>query len=152
MSTYQRTGQTLGVTAATAYRSVSGWGEQLLPVAALFGVVRCSGVVGVDEKYVLVPKNDKPDGKLRRWMYVYFAVDMYTYDLLHIATFPHNDLRSAQAFLFALRAKGYHPSVLVTDLRRDYSAAIGPVFPQARHHECLFHALQYLSKMFEDIL
>ena len=71
MSTYQRTGQTLGVTAATAYRSVSGWGEQLLPVAALFGVVRCSGVVGVDEKYVLVPKNDKPDGKLRRWMYVY---------------------------------------------------------------------------------
>ena len=117
MSTYQRTGQTLGVTAATAYRSVSGWGEQLLPVAALFGVVRRSGVVGVDEKYVLVPKNDKPDGKLRRWMYVYFAVDMYTYDLLHIAIFPHNDLRSAQAFLFALRAKGYHPSVLVTDLR-----------------------------------
>ena len=50
-------------------------------------------------------------------MYVYFAVDMYTYDLLHIAIFPHNDLRSAQAFLFALRAKGYHPSVLVTDLR-----------------------------------
>ena len=76
-----------------------------------------NGVVGVDEKYVLVPKNDKPDGKLRRWMYVYFAVDMYTYDLLHIVTFPHNDLRSAQAFLFVLRAKGYHPSVLVTDLR-----------------------------------
>lgn len=100
----------------------------------------------------LSPKNDKPDGKLRRWMYVYFAVDMYTYDLLHIATFPHNDLRSAQAFLFALRAKVYHPSVLVTDLRRNYGAAIGPVFPQARHHECLFHALQYLSKMFEDIL
>ena len=55
MSTYQRTGQTLGVTAATAYRSVSGWGEQLLPVAALFGVVRRSSVVEVDEKYVLVP-------------------------------------------------------------------------------------------------
>ena len=78
LSTYQRTGQTLGVTAATAYRSVSGWGEQLLPVAALFGIVRCSGAVGVDEKYILVPKNDKPDGKLRRWMYIYFAVDMYT--------------------------------------------------------------------------
>ena len=84
-------------------------------------------------------------------MYVYFAVDMYTYDLLHIAIFPHNDLRSAQAFLFALRAKVYHPSVLVTDLRRNYGAAIGPVFPQARHHECLFHALRDLSKMFEDI-
>ena len=104
------------MTAVTAYRWVSGWGEQLLPVAALFGVVRCSGVVGVDEKYVLVPKNDKPDGKLRRWMYVYFAVDMYTYDMLHIAIFRHNNLRRAQAFLFTLRAKA---SVLAADLRRD---------------------------------
>jgi len=116
LSTYRCTGQTLGVTAVTAYRWVSGWGEQLLPVAALFGVVRCSGVVGVDEKYVLVPKNDKPDGKLRRWMYVYFAVDMYTYDMLHIAIFRHNNLRRAQAFLFTLRAKA---SVLAADLRRD---------------------------------
>jgi hypothetical protein len=39
----------------------------LLPVVALFGVVRSSGVVGVDEKYVLVPKNDKPAGEMRRW-------------------------------------------------------------------------------------
>ena len=151
MSTYRRTGQSLGVTAATAYRWVSGFSEELLPVAALFGVVRCSGVVGVDEKYVLVPKNDKPAGKLRRWMYVYFAVDIYTYDLLHIAIFPHNDLQSAQAFLLALRAKGYHPRVVVTDLRRDYGKAIAPVFPRARHHECLFHALQHISKLFEDI-
>jgi hypothetical protein len=47
----------------------------LLPVVALFGVVRSSGVVGVDEKYVLVPTacgersrtNDKPAGEMRRW-------------------------------------------------------------------------------------
>jgi len=50
-----------------------------LPVAALFGLVRSSGVVGIDEKYVLVPKNDKPAGKMRRWMYVYLAVDVWTY-------------------------------------------------------------------------
>ena len=151
MSTYRRTGQTLLVSCATAYRWVSRSFEQLLPVAALFGVVRCSGVVGVDEKYVLVPKNDKPQGKLRRWMYVYFAVDIYTYDLLHMAIFPHDDLQSAQAFLLALRVKGYHPRVVVTDLRRDYGKAIGQVFPQARHHECLFHALQHISKLFLDI-
>jgi len=33
-------------------------------------VVRSSGVVGVDEKYVLVPKNGKAAGDNRRWMYV----------------------------------------------------------------------------------
>lgn len=63
---------------------MSARGYALLPVAALFGVVRSSDVVGVDEKYVLVPKNDKPASKMRRWMYVYLAVDVWTYDLLHI--------------------------------------------------------------------
>jgi hypothetical protein len=76
-STYRRTGQALGVTSFTVYRWVSAWGYDLLPVAALFGLVKSSGVVGVDEKYVLVPKNDKPAGKMRRWMYVYLAVDVY---------------------------------------------------------------------------
>ncbi|WP_141508788.1 IS66 family transposase, partial [Candidatus Chloroploca asiatica] len=49
---------------------------------------------------------------------------------------------SAQAFLLALKAKGYHPQVIVTDLNPAYGAAIAAVFPQATHHECVFHALQ----------
>jgi hypothetical protein len=61
-STYRRTGAALGVASLTAWRWVSAWGEALLPIAALFGMVKSSGVVGVDEKYVLVPKNDKPVG------------------------------------------------------------------------------------------
>ena len=121
-----------------------------LPVAALFGVVRSSGVVGVDEKYVLVPKNDKPAGKMRRWMYVYLAVDVWTYDLLHIAIYPANDQDSATAFLLALRAKGYHPQVVVTDLRQDYGPVIAQVFPQAIHHECIFHALQQAQRHVKD--
>jgi transposase-like protein len=79
-------------------------------------------------------------------MYVYMAVDAYTYDLLHIAIYPHNTPQSAHAFLLALRAKGYHPRVLITDLRQDYGPAIAQVFPQAQHHECLFHALQALHR------
>lgn len=144
-STYRRVGQALQVSEMTVYRWVSAWGQEVLPVAALFGVVRSSGVVGVDEKYVLVPKNDKPAGKMRRWMYVYLAVDVYTYDLLHITLYPHNTRESAQAFLLALRAKGYRPRVVVTDLRRDYRPVIAQVFPKAQHHECLFHAVQEVS-------
>jgi transposase-like protein len=145
-STYRRVGQALQLSEMTIYRWVSAWGHQLVPVAALFGVVRSSGVVGVDEKYVLVPKNDKPDTKMKRWMYVYLAVDVYTYDLLHIALYPDNTRHSAQAFLLALHGKGYHPQVVVTDLRRDYAAVIAQVFPQAQHHECLFHAEQEISQ------
>jgi transposase-like protein len=145
-STYRRTGTALGVTSLTVWRWVSAWGYDLLPVAALFGVVKSSGVVGVDEKYVLVPKNDKPQGDMRRWMYVYLAVDAWTYDLLHIAVYPNNDQNSAATFLLALRTKGYHPQVIVTDLRQDYGPLIAQVFPQAVHHECIFHALQDVQK------
>ena len=141
---YRRTSQMLGVSKMTAYRWVSAFGYQLLPVAALFGVVRSSGVVGIDEKYVLVPKNDKPEGKMKRWMYVYLAVDSYTYDLLHIEIYPFNTKQSAKAFLLALRAKGYHPRVVVTDMRVDYRDVVAQVFPRAVHHECIFHALQEL--------
>jgi transposase-like protein len=141
-SVYRCTSQMLGVSKMTAYRWVSGFGYQLLPLAAVFGVVRCSGVVGVDEKYVLVPKNDKAEGDMRRWMYVYLAVDCYTYDLLHIEIYPYNTKQSACAFLLALRAQGYHPRVVVTDMRVDYRDVVAHVFPKAVHHECIFHALR----------
>jgi transposase-like protein len=150
-SVYRCTAQMLGVSKMTAYRWVSGFGYELLPVAALFGVVRSSGVVGVDEKYVLVPKNDKPESDMKRWMYVYVAVDCYTYDLLHIELYPYNTKESAHAFLLALRAKGYRPRVIVTDMRVDYGGVIAQVFPQAVHHECIFHALQQVHKHFKEI-
>jgi hypothetical protein len=150
-SNYRRTGKALGVAGGTAYHWVSVWGQELLPVAALFGMVRSSGVVGVDEKYVLVPKNNKPAGKMRRWMYVYLAVDVYTYDLLHIAIYPHNNEESAQAFLLSLRAKGYQPRVIVTDLRQDYGSVVAQVFPKAEHHECIFHALQNVERLTKEV-
>jgi transposase-like protein len=150
-STYRRTGTALGVASLSAWRWVSAWGYDLLPIVALFGLVKSSGVVGVDEKYVLVPKNDKPVGEMRRWMYVYLAVDVWTYDLLHIAIYPANNEDSAEAFLLALRAKGYHPQVIVTDLRQDYGPVIQRVFPQAVHHLCIFHALQDAQKHIKDV-
>jgi len=150
-STYRRCSTALNLSSMTVWRWVSAWGHDLLPMAALFGIVRSSGVIGVDEKYVLVPKNDKPQDKMRRWMYVYFAVDAWTYDLLHIAIFPYNNQDSAKAFLLALRAKGFHPSVIVTDLRQDYGPVISQVFPAALHHECIFHALQNVHKHFKDV-
>jgi hypothetical protein len=150
-STYRRSSTAMGICSMTAWRWVSAWGHDLLPVAALFGVVRSSGVIGVDEKYVLVPKSNKPKGKMRRWMYVYLAVDAWTYDLLHIEIYPYNNDDSAKAFLLALRTKGYHPKTIVTDLRQDYGPVINLVFPDAEHHECIFHALQNAQKHIKDV-
>ncbi len=156
-SSYRRTAQALGVRTSQVYKWVSVFGRELLPVAAMFGVLRCSGVLGIDEKWVQVPeKAPRGSGKSelhrsRRWMYVYLAIDVYTYDLLHIAIYKHNTADSTRAFLLALRAKGYKPRVIVTDLRKEYGPAIKEVFPCARHHECIFHALQWFHKQIKEV-
>jgi len=56
-------------------------------------------------------------GAMRRWMYVYLAVDVWSYDLLHIALYPHNTTTAPELSAGA-PAKGYHPQVIITDLRQ----------------------------------
>jgi transposase-like protein len=147
---YRSAANALGVAPSTLYHWLDQFGAEPLQVAALFGLVRSSGIVGIDEKYVKVPKNHKPAGKQRKWMYVYVAVDVHTLDLLHIALFPHLGKDSARTFLLELRAKGYHPRVIVTDMNQDYTAPLAQVFPNAVHHECVFHALQFWHRQFKD--
>jgi hypothetical protein len=36
-------------------------------------------------------------------------------------------------------------------LRRDYTAVICAIFPQAQHHECLFHAMQALHRQLAQV-
>jgi transposase-like protein len=103
-TTYRLAAEAVGASHVTLWRWAMAVGEQALPVATLFGMVRSSGVVGVDEKWVLVPQNDKPAGKRKRWMYVYMAVDVHTYDLLHVDIYPYNGKNQAHAFLQALKA------------------------------------------------
>jgi len=150
-STYRRAADIVGVSSITLWRWTMVVGEHTLPLAQLFGVVRSSGVIGVDEKWVLVPTNDKPEGKRKRWMYVYLAVDVYTYDLLHIDIYPYNGKNEARAFLQALKAKGYQPQVIVTDMNQDYDEPIQLVFPEATHHECVFHALQWAQRRIKEV-
>jgi transposase-like protein len=150
-TTYRRAADVVGVSSVTLWRWAMAVGQQALPLTTLFGVVRSSGVVGLDEKWVLVPKNDKPEGKRKRWMYVYLAVDVFTYDLLHIDIYPHNGKDEARAFLQALKAKGYQPQVIVSDMNQDYDEPIRAVFPEAMHHECVFHALQWAQWLVKEV-
>ena len=150
-TTYRRAADVVGVSSVTLWRWTMVVGEHTLPLAQLFGVVRSSGVIGVDEKWVLVPKNNKPQGKRKRWMYAYLAVDVYTYDLLHIDIYPYNGKNEARAFLQALKAKGYQPQVIITDMNQDYDEPIQSVFPEATHHECVFHALQWAQRRIKEV-
>lgn len=149
---YRTVSSTLSLPLSTAYGWVQLFCEDLLDVASVFGGVRPVHTVGVDDKWVKAPKHDKPrKGKCSRWMYVHFAVDPFTYDLLHIDIFKENDAQAARLFLLALKAKGYRPRVFVTDGAPAYAQAIEEVFPQAIHHICIFHALQSVGRKLREV-
>jgi len=151
-TTYRRAAWALGLAGSTVYRWVHFWAQHPTLLATLLGQVRSSGVVAIDEKWVKVrPAQPRQPHAHAVWMYVYFAVDVYTYDLLHSALSPVNDEQAARLFLLELRAKGYHPKVIITDLRQDYGRVIKEVFPQAIHHECIFHALQNAQRQVREV-
>ena len=76
------------------------------------------------------------------WRYVYMAVDAYSSDLLAIQIYPEHSDESVRLFLLELKAKGIRPRVVVSDLDPAYGRMLPQIFPQAVHHECIFHAVQ----------
>jgi transposase-like protein len=146
MSTYRRSARMFTVKASTVYHWVASVSPAALCLAAYLGAVRTSGVVGIDDKWVQVcsPSAVRPHGTRPRtvWRYVYMAVDAYSSDLLAIQIYPEHSDESVRLFLLELRAKGIQPRVVVSDLDPAYGRMLPHIFPQAVHHECIFHAIQ----------
>jgi hypothetical protein len=146
LSTYRRSACLLDVSAATAYRWVVSLSPAATALAAYLGAVRTSGVVGIDDKWLLVcsPSAVRPHGKRLRavWRYAYFAIDVYSYDILALELYPQHNDQAVHLLLLELKAKGVTPRIVVTDLDPAYGRMLPIVFPKAVHHECIFHAIQ----------
>lgn len=115
-------------------------GLDLFPPAQHF-----SGVLGLDEKWLKIPKSYSKEERLagKKWRYAHFAVDARTGDLLHVDVYEKSENDSARAFLVTLRAMGIRPRVVVTDMWAGYEGLIRDVFGErVIHHFCLFHHLQ----------
>lgn len=142
----------LGVSASTIYRRLVALRKRLPPLQRFLGAIRYSGVVAVDEKYVLAPKSRR-EGKMGRWVYLFLAIDPWSYDLLHAEVYPARTSECARAFLLELKAKGVlTPRAIVTDLWGPYESVIPEIYPGATHHQCVFHALQATSTLMRDKL
>ena len=146
LSTYRRSARMFTVKASTVYHWVASVSPAALCLAAYLGVVRTTGIVGVDDKWIKVcsPSAVRLHGTRPRavWRYVYVAVDAYSLDLLAIQVYPTHSDESVRLFLLELKAKGVRPRVVVSDLDPAYGRMLPLVFPQAVHHECIFHAIQ----------
>ncbi len=155
LTTYRRSARLFGVKAVTVYHWVASLSPAATCLAAYLGVVRTSGVVGIDDKWVLVcsPSAVRPHGRRSRavWRYAYFAIDVYSYDLLALELYPEHNDEAVRLILLELKAKGVYPRVVVSDLDPAYGRILPQVFPNAMHHECIFHALQFWSSQMTKV-
>lgn len=131
----------VGVDASTICRWLepfSAWGWVWLQQQR----VCFSGQVAVDEKDIKI-------GGVTWYMCV--AVDCVTRLPLHINFYPSNGEWYCRTFLFELKAKGYHPYVVVTDGWDGYIKAILKAFPNAKHHLCRFHLIRSVFRRMKKI-
>ncbi len=155
LTTYRRSARMFNVKAATIYHWVTSLSPGATCLAAYLGVVRTSGVIGIDDKWILVcsPSAVRPHGRRARavWRYAYFAIDVYTYDILALELYPDHNDDAVRLILLELKAKGIRPRVVVSDLDPAYGRILPQVFPNAIHHECIFHALQFWSSQMTKV-
>ena len=85
----------------------------------------------VDEKWV------KVRGK---WNYVFTAVGAKLSDLLAIDLFHHKDREAMKTFLLQVKAMGFRPQSITTDLLLGYEGVVAEVFPDCLYHQCVLHA------------
>jgi hypothetical protein len=155
LTTYRRSARLFGVKAVTVYHWVASLSPAATCLAAYLGVVCTSGVVGIDDKWILVcsPSAIRPHGRRPRavWRYAYFAIDVYSYDILALELYPQHNDEAVRLILLELKVKGIRPHVVVSDLDPAYGRMVPQVFPNAIHHECIFHALQFWSSQMTKV-
>ena len=92
-----------------------------------------SGTVAVDDKWLKIAGVG--------W-YLCVAVDHVAGFPVHVALLPSNATPSCALFLLQLKARGDHPTVIITDGWDAYGKAIARVLPNAQHLLCRLHALR----------
>jgi hypothetical protein len=105
--------------------------------------IRWSGVLGLDEKWVK---------RFGEWVYIYEAIDIETGLPILKRVFPECNGQNARAVLLEIKARGYLPKTIVTDLIANYDKPIQDIFPNAVHQKCLFHAEKDARKLVRTYL
>lgn len=148
---YRGVAQLLGVSKSTVFEQLSALSLTARDWAQILGVIRFSGTLCIDEKFVKVAELKKTKGN-RPFAYLFFAVDPLTYDLLHVEIYPSRDSESVQAFLMDLKVQGIVPEVIMTDLFVGYDSAIRKVFGRSvTISKCHFHFKKNIFKhMYEQ--
>ena len=142
---YRSVADLLGTTKSQVFDELSVISKMTKHWQEILGATTISGIVCIDEKFVKIAEFKKT--KKRPFGYAIFAVDPATGDLLHSDVFHSRDGKSAETFLFQLKAKGIYPHTIMTDLTDTYDKPIRVVYGRSvTLARCHFHFKQNIFK------
>ncbi len=119
------------VALTTVLRWLKKAGEECVNTLRLFDQEDWEQSLCIDEKWIKVRS---------KWNYVFTAVGTKMTDLLAMELFFHKDKQAMKTFLYMLKALGFRPKSITTDLLMGYEAVVKKVFPDCIYHQCVLHA------------
>jgi transposase-like protein len=119
------------VALTTVLRWLKKAGEECVNVLHLYNQEDWEQSLCIDEKWIKVRS---------KWNYVFTAVGTKVTDLLAMELFYHKDSQAIRTFLYTLKALGFRPESIVTDLLMGYETIVKEVFPDCIYHQCVLHA------------
>ena len=119
------------VALTTVLRWLKKAGEECVNTLRLFEKEDWEQSLCIDEKWIKVR---------RKWNYIFTAVGKKVTDLLAMELFYHKDKQAMKTFLYMLKALGFRPKSITTDLLMGYETVVKEVFPDCIYHQCVIHA------------
>lgn len=142
---FRRVADLMGISPSTAYEWVKAFGVLSLELLSFLGVIRFSGTLCIDDKWIKIAEIKRKSKGKKKFGYAFIALDPVTLDVLHVQVFEQNGADIFKLFLLELQMKGIYPRRIITDLAIGYSQAIVDVFgKKVLHHHCFFHFKQNL--------
>lgn len=119
------------VALTTVLRWIKKAGEECVNVLSLFRQEDWEQSLCIDEKWIKIRN---------KWCYVFTAVGTKVTDLLAVELFYHKDKQAMRTFLYQLKALGFRPESIITDLLMGYETVVKEVFPDCLYLQCVLHA------------
>jgi len=119
------------VALTTVMRWLKKAGEECVRAFDLCTLEDWSQPLCIDEKWIKV-RGD--------WNYAFTAAGTGITDLLAVDLFHHKDRQAMKTFLLQVKAMGFRPRSVITDLLLGYETVVGEVFPHSKYSQCVLHA------------
>lgn len=139
-------GNYFNISSSKVIRATQQIGAMEYEFSLNIGINKDVRVIGIDEKWIKIKETKN------KWSYLFKAVDMDSGDILYVDVFENRNDMNTKIFLLGLKARGYNPEFIVSDLYAGYTRMIPEVFGRrVKQVHCFIHFCKNLYSHFQDV-